>query len=97
MRNKEVITLEDLDNLRRQGAVGDISLHFYDINGKEVDSEFHNRVIGVSFEALKKIPRVVGIAGGPEKYRAVLGALQGGVINTLITEKETAQKLLQEK
>ena len=96
MRNKEVITKQELEKLRDQGAVGDISLHFYDIHGEEINSEFHRRVIGVGFNVLINIPRVVGIAGGPDKYGAILGALHGGVINTLITNKETAERLLQE-
>ena len=96
MRNKEVITKQELGRLREQGAVGDISLHFYDIHGKEINSEFHRRVIGVGFDVLKNVPRVVGIAGGPDKYEAILGALHGEVINTLITNKKTAEKLLQE-
>jgi len=96
MRNEEIITWEEMGMLRSQGAVGDISLHFYDRDGIEVESEFQKRVIGVSFEDMKKIPRMVGVAGGPEKYEAILGALQGGIINTLITDSQTAQRLIEE-
>ncbi len=96
MRNEEVIKLKEMEKLRSQGAVGDICLHFYDINGNEIDSEFHRRVIGASYDVLVNIPRVVGIAGGPEKYLAILGALQGQLINTLITDPQTAQQLLEE-
>jgi len=96
LRNEEVITKEEMKILQIKGAVGDISLHYYDIEGIEIDSEFHRRVIGISYDVLKKIPRVVGIAGGPEKYHAILGAVQGKVINTLITDQQTAQKLLEE-
>lgn len=96
MRNEEIITWEEMGMLRSQGAVGDISLHFYDRDGIEVESEFQKRVIGVSFEDMKKIPRMVGVAGGPEKYEAILGALHGGIINTLITDTQTAQRLIEE-
>jgi DNA-binding transcriptional regulator LsrR (DeoR family) len=96
MRNEEVITELEMEKLRSQGAVGDISLHFYDIHGVEVDSEFHRRVIGVDYEVLKEIPRVVGIAGGEEKFEAILGAIQGKLINTLITDQVTAEKLMEE-
>lgn len=96
MRNEEIITYEEMGVLRSQGAVGDISLHFFNPDGLEIDSEFHRRVIGVSYEVLKGIPRVVGIAGGPDKYKAILGAIQGGLVNTLITDTETAQKLIEE-
>jgi dihydroxyacetone kinase-like protein len=39
---------------------------------------------------------VIAIAGGMEKVRAVLGALRGGYINTLITDTETARAVLAE-
>ena len=96
MRNEEIITWEEMAKLRSQGAVGDISLHFFDLDGLEIDSEFHRRVIGASYDVLRGIPRVVGIAGGPDKYEAIFGAIKGGLINTLITDTETAQRLIEE-
>jgi len=96
LRHEEIITKEEMEILQSKGAVGDISLHYYDNEGMEIDSEFHRRVIGTSYDVIKKIPRVVGIAGGHEKYQAILGAIQGKVINTLITDQQTARKLLEE-
>lgn len=96
MKNEEIITWEEMAKLRSQGAVGDISLHFFDLDGLEIDSEFHRRVIGASYDVLRGIPRVVGIAGGPDKYEAIFGAIKGGLINTLITDTETAQRLIEE-
>jgi DNA-binding transcriptional regulator LsrR (DeoR family) len=40
------------------------------------------------------VDRAVGIAGGPEKIPAIRGALQGGWINVLITDRFSAEKLL---
>jgi DNA-binding transcriptional regulator LsrR (DeoR family) len=80
--------------LRNQGAVGDICLRFYDRAGKPIKSALHNRVIGIELDALKQIDRVVGIAGGPAKVSAILGALLGRHINILITDRQTAESLL---
>jgi DNA-binding transcriptional regulator LsrR (DeoR family) len=96
LQHKEIITLEELHKLQSQGAVGDISLHFFDGDGQEIESEFHRRVIGISYENLKKIPRVVAIAGGMDKHQAILGAVRGKLINTLITDQVTADYLLGE-
>lgn len=59
-------------------------------------SEFNRRVIGISYDTIKQFPRVVAIAGGPEKYEAILGAVKGKLINTLITDQVTAQNLVDE-
>jgi len=37
---------------------------------------------------------VVGVAGGRRKTAAIRGALQGGWINVLITDRGTAERLL---
>ncbi len=41
------------------------------------------------------MPRVIGIAGGDNKVEAILGALRGGFINILITDEETALKIIE--
>jgi DNA-binding transcriptional regulator LsrR (DeoR family) len=41
------------------------------------------------------VRRVVGVAGGPQKLAAVLGALRGGLIKVLITDNLTAEALCQ--
>ncbi|MET0862350.1 MAG: sugar-binding domain-containing protein [Microbacterium sp.] len=42
---------------------------------------------------LMRIPRRVGIAGGPRKLDAIQGALAGGWVTTLITDLRTAEDL----
>lgn len=96
MRNEQIITWKELEALRAAGAVGDMSLHFYDVNGKQVGVELDQRVIGISFNDMKNLRRKVGVAGGPDKYLAILGAIRGGLINSLVTDKQTAEKLISE-
>ena len=43
---------------------------------------------------LKDVDRAVGIAGGRRKHRAILGTLRGRWINVLITDRITAEWLL---
>jgi len=87
-------TDEELQDLARRGAVGDISLRFFDREGLPVHGPLDGRVIGVTLEELKRTPRVVGVAGGERKVRAIHACLKGGLVNVLITDKFTAEKLL---
>jgi DNA-binding transcriptional regulator LsrR (DeoR family) len=91
-----IFSEEEQRYLKEHGAVGDILLRFFDINGKLVESSFNNRVISMKLEQLRQAERSVGIAGGQRKYPAILGALKGHWINVLITERYTAEKLLDE-
>ncbi len=94
MRDGSIINRDELDEVLHQGAVGDIALRFFDINGQPVLSEIDQRVIGISLEQLKMVERVVGVAGGPQKIQALQGALLGRLINILITDHLTARQLL---
>jgi Putative sugar-binding domain/Amidohydrolase len=80
--------------LRRSGAVGDICFQFIDEKGKLLKSPLMDRVIGVDLVTLKASPRVVGIAGGLSKVRAILASLRGKWINVLITDRQTAERLV---
>jgi DNA-binding transcriptional regulator LsrR (DeoR family) len=83
----------ELAALRDKGAVGAICLRCYDASGIEIRESFGERVIGVALEQLKKIPRVVGMAGGEQRFPAILGALRGRWINILITDQFSAKRL----
>ncbi|MGA7342839.1 MAG: sugar-binding transcriptional regulator [Terracidiphilus sp.] len=80
--------------LSRQGAVGDICFRYYDAEGAAIKSPLMQRVIGIEPAVLKRAPRVVGVAGGRAKMRAILAALRGRWINVLITDHRTAESLL---
>ncbi len=88
------ISEKDQDSLRELGAVGDVCLHFFDAGGALVDSELEERVIGISGEQLRAIPRAIGIAGGSRKVDAIRAAALGGWIDVLITDVGTARRLV---
>jgi len=84
----------ELAHLAQLGAVGDILLRFYSADGCALQSHVDDRVIGMDLDALKKVPRVAGLAGGPHKTEAIAGALRGKLLTTLITDCHTARRLL---
>lgn len=89
------LSSDELKRLREKGAVGDILSRFFNAQGDLVDDEIHERVISVPIDKLRDMGKIViGIAGGPLKLNAIQGALNGKYINVLITDEETAQKLL---
>ncbi len=81
--------------LAGKGAVGDICLRFFDGAGRGVITELNDRVISIELEELRKVRRVVGVAGGSRKTGAIRGALAGKLINVLITDLATAERLLE--
>jgi deoxyribonucleoside regulator len=86
---------DTLAQLETKGAVGDICGRFYNLEGKQVHPA--TGVLGIDLNTLRTVPDVIAIAGGSEKVKAVLGALRGGYISTLITDSITARAVLAEK
>ncbi|WP_047680744.1 MULTISPECIES: transcriptional regulator LsrR [Xenorhabdus] len=79
----------------RKGAVGDILGHFFNTEGELVDDiDIHQELIGLTLSELKTIPNVIGVAGGIEKAEAIVAALKGGYISSLVTEEKTARAML---
>ena len=79
----------------RRGAVGDLLGCFYDRDGRLLDLELHQQLVSLPLEDLRRIPEVVGIAAGPRKVAAILGALRGRWIDVLITDQPTAEAVLE--
>ena len=88
---------EDLQSLRQAKAVGDVCLHYFDEDGKAVESALDDRVIAISAKQLQAIPRRIGMAGGKRKAEAILAAAKGKWIDVLITDSVTAKALLSEQ
>ena len=58
-------------------------------------SSLDKRIIGISEESIKIVPRRVAVAGGAKKFKAIKAAVLGGWVNVLITDSKTAEKLSQ--
>lgn len=84
-----------LESLRRAGAVGDVGAHYFGLDGRMTDTDFHNRLIGIALDDLLAIPTRLGVAGGRAKAKSIRGALRGHYINVLVTDSLTAALVLE--
>jgi DNA-binding transcriptional regulator LsrR (DeoR family) len=76
------------------GPAGDFCGRSFDEAGVPLDGPTASRVIGVGFDDLRRIPTVVGLAGGTSKARGVLAALRTGVIDIAVLDAELATEVL---
>ena len=91
------ITGNQLEDMHKAGAVGDICSRFFKLDGTVFDQELDERTTSIPLESLKKKEYSIGMAGGAHNVEGILGAIRGGYINTLVTDKETANELLDSK
>lgn len=81
------------EDLRRLGAVGDLSGHFYRADGTFIE-DWSERVLAVPVDALRRLDGVFAIAAGRGKAQPILGALRTGIIDVLVTDRPTAEAVM---
>ncbi|WP_078427227.1 sugar-binding transcriptional regulator [Alkalihalobacterium alkalinitrilicum] len=89
--------LDQLRSILDKGAVASICTSLINANGEEIDTVFAQQMIGISSEELKHIPNVIGTARGEHKVDAILAAVRGKWIDVLVTDLNTAKKMLEQE
>lgn len=88
------LTEADRRSLIDAGAVGDVLYNFIDEAGTVVDHEVNGRVLSANLSRLRRTPERVLISGGPEKLLALKAAIQNMAPTTLVTDEQSANRLL---
>jgi deoxyribonucleoside regulator len=88
------ISVEDAIHLQEESIVGDVCGLLFDIEGNLHENPAHGYVFGIKADTLRKVPLVVGVAGGQLKALTITGAIHAGLINALVTDEEAAEHVL---
>ena len=94
IKDGSILSEKEIKTIKESDAMGDIALRYFNKDGKLVDLEINERIIGLTLEEIKKIPTVIAIAGGSIKSDAIKVALNMGLINVIVTDSKTAKKLV---
>jgi deoxyribonucleoside regulator len=90
----DYLDADTIGRMERAQVVGDICMHFFDIDGNARNDVFPG-VFSIELEQLKMARFRVGVAGGGEKAEAIIGASRGGWINMLVTDEAAAVRILE--
>ncbi|WP_162906634.1 sugar-binding transcriptional regulator [Algihabitans albus] len=85
-----------VDSYLAAGSLAILIGRFLDADGREVDGPLSGRQIGMTLEELPAIPIRVCAAGGAAKIKAIRAVLAGGYATHLVTDADTAARLLGE-
>jgi DNA-binding transcriptional regulator LsrR (DeoR family) len=91
----DLLTQKDIAIVKQHHGIGHICGEYYSVTGERLDIELNDRAISIGLGALRKIPHVIAVAGGPTKAAAILGGIRGGYLNTLITDDRAAIRILE--
>jgi DNA-binding transcriptional regulator LsrR (DeoR family) len=90
IRRLNIVSREDSEELLENEIIGDVNANFFNRSGRLVHNKLEDRMINMKIDDLARNRNVIGIAFGSKKAMAIKTALNAGLLNTLITDKETA-------
>lgn len=85
---------KDRNGPTNSDAIAEYLGHLINAQGQLSDVELNKRLVAVDPQDSMKIPNVIGIASGNEKAEPITAVLNGGFLNTLVTDEDTAQLVL---
>ena len=88
-----MIRREEITDVKAKGGVGEVLGHFFDESGAAIETSLTARTLAVGLESVEG-SRLVAIAGGEEKIRAIRSVLRSGRLSGLITDERTAVALV---
>lgn len=85
---------ENLESLRKAGAVGDLLGVFLEASGRPVDHPLNQRTMAISPADLKAIPDSILASGGPHKAPIMRAILSFGYVKRVVTDENCAAAIL---
>lgn len=89
-----VIELAEAEEIANLGGVGEMLGHFFDAEGRALETALTARTIAASVENAD-MSRIIGLAGGMSKVEAIRAVLKSGRLYGLITDERTAKALVE--
>lgn len=95
LRKTSILNDEIFEDLVAKGAVGDVSMIYFDINGNIIESELNDMLIATPCDIVRQIPRKIVFAAGNSKVKPIVGAARAKLMNELVTDEVTADKVIE--
>ena len=88
-----MIERREIEEAKKLGGVGELFGHFFDKAGEPVETALSNRTMALPLDDLRG-SRIVAVAGGKMKTRAIRSALRSRFLSGLITDERSARTLV---
>jgi len=91
MAKRRGMSNNQIEDLMNKGAIGEAFGYYFDQKGRIV---YSSSSIGLHLDDLKRIKKVIAVAGGVEKARAILAVVLGEYQDILIIDEMTAMEII---
>ncbi len=90
------LTSDDVAELVRRGAVGDVLGRFIDADGAIVDPALDERTVGLGLDELRAATSSIAVVAGDAKHEVARAVVASGLCTTIITDEATAHYILEQ-
>jgi deoxyribonucleoside regulator len=89
------LSRDDVAELTRKGAVGDVVGRYIDADGNIVDHELDERTVGLGLDQLRSAETSIAVIAGETKHHIARAVASSHLCTVLITDEATALALLE--
>jgi deoxyribonucleoside regulator len=89
------LTEEESRRLIQEGEIGTVCGLHIDEEGTVSPGPLNQRLVGITFDSLRRIPVRIGLAAGKDKAAAVRAALRGGFVTALVIDQDIAAAIVE--
>ena len=91
------LTPDDVAELVRKGAVGDVVGRYIDANGHIVDPGLDERTVGLGHDELRSAATAIFVVAGASKHDVARAIVMSGLCTVLVSDEDTARALLEDE
>lgn len=85
----------DAAALREEGVRAEVATILIGDGGEVLATQFARRCITIRADQLRRIPRVIAVAGGLAKAKATMAVARSGLLTELVTDRSLAEAVLE--
>ncbi len=89
------LSSDDVAELVRKGAVGDVVGRYIDANGNPVDPGLDERTVGLGLDRLRAATTAIFVVAGQAKHDIARAVVTSGLCTIIVTDEATAAALLE--
>ena len=89
------LTPDDVAELVRRGAVGDVLGRFITADGTIADAALDERTVGLGLDQLRAAVTAIAVIAGPTKHDIARAVVTSGLCTVIVTDETTALSLLE--
>jgi deoxyribonucleoside regulator len=90
------LSTDDVAELVRKGAVGDVVGRYIDANGNIVDPGLDERTVGLGLDQLRSAKTSIAVISGEAKHHVARAVASSSLCTVLVTDEATALAILEE-